>query len=462
MSDCYNANLVNASYTPGNRVSWTTLNAAVNGFYYDAAGNVINDGRNNYAYDAEGRLCAVQVLVGNTPVAQYQYLYNAAGVRVGKASFTGTFPAANTTCAAPGAAAGFQLTNQYLLDLSGDQVTELDGAGAWKHSNVWAGSHLTATYDLVTELVNNVSTQVPALHFHLADPLGTRRVQANYKGSIEETCQSLPFGDQLNCSLTAGLATADDATENHFTGKERDSESGLDYFPARYYGSSMGRWMSPDWAVKAEPVPYAKLDNPQTLNLYAYVGNNPLSRFDADGHCADHYKDGSCKVNVDADTGKAGARAGKQLEGILNKYDKAVNALDDKGKFNIRDSNGKITGSMTGQEIKAVWNGTSFTVTNQQFNNGGGGGGTGGSWSGNSFSGQSRLNPGVVADYGNAAGARNEPWRVGFTTLIFHELGHETHFGEALTRQYPVTPELSWPREHGASSAGSRMSQMIL
>lgn len=46
----------------------------------------------------------------------------------------------------------------------------------------------------------------------------------------------------------------------------------------------MGRWMSPDWAAKVEPVPYAKLDNPQTLNLYSYVQNNPLSRFDTDGH----------------------------------------------------------------------------------------------------------------------------------------------------------------------------------
>jgi hypothetical protein len=47
----------------------------------------------------------------------------------------------------------------------------------------------------------------------------------------------------------------------------------------------MGRFMSPDWAAKAQPEPYAKLDNPQSLNLYAYVGNNPLSRTDLDGHC---------------------------------------------------------------------------------------------------------------------------------------------------------------------------------
>jgi RHS repeat-associated protein len=68
------------------------------------------------------------------------------------------------------------------------------------------------------------------------------------------------------------------------TGKERDSESGNDYFEARYYSSAMGRFMSPDWSAKEEPVPYANLNEPQSLNLYAYAGNNPLTRADADGH----------------------------------------------------------------------------------------------------------------------------------------------------------------------------------
>jgi RHS repeat-associated protein len=77
-----------------------------------------------------------------------------------------------------------------------------------------------------------------------------------------------------------------DATEHHFTGKERDTESGNDYFGARYYASSMGRYMSPDWSSSPEAVPYADLGNPQTLNLYSYLGNNPLGGVDADGHCA--------------------------------------------------------------------------------------------------------------------------------------------------------------------------------
>ena len=68
------------------------------------------------------------------------------------------------------------------------------------------------------------------------------------------------------------------------TGKERDSESGNDYFGARYYSSAMGRFLSPDWSAVIEPVPYAKLDNPQSLNLYAYVLNNPMTGRDQDGH----------------------------------------------------------------------------------------------------------------------------------------------------------------------------------
>jgi RHS repeat-associated protein len=84
---------------------------------------------------------------------------------------------------------------------------------------------------------------------------------------------------------------------SRYTGKERDTESGNDYFGARYYASSMGRFMSPDWSAKEDPVPYAKMDDPQTLNLYAYVRNNPLGGVDADGHCAND--DLRCQQNED-------------------------------------------------------------------------------------------------------------------------------------------------------------------
>jgi RHS repeat-associated protein len=63
-----------------------------------------------------------------------------------------------------------------------------------------------------------------------------------------------------------------------FTGQERDAETGLDYFGARYFSSAQGRFTSPD-----APFADQHLEEPQTWNLYAYVANNPLRYIDADG-----------------------------------------------------------------------------------------------------------------------------------------------------------------------------------
>jgi len=124
------------------------------------------------------------------------------------------------------------------------------------------------------------STGVPALTA-IPQPAGNSRQGFGLQAST--SCLGSGFSISSN---TLGLSTSlyDSDAGSRSTGKERDTESGNDYFGARYYASNMGRWMSPDWAAKAIPVPYAKLDNPQTLNLYAYVGNNPLSRRDPDGH----------------------------------------------------------------------------------------------------------------------------------------------------------------------------------
>jgi RHS repeat-associated protein len=100
-----------------------------------------------------------------------------------------------------------------------------------------------------------------------------------------------------------------------YSGKERDAESGLDYFGARYYASTMGRWMSPDWADKPEAVPYSSLDNPQSLNLYGYVLNNPLSHADADGHC--------CEGAWNQFAGAAG--------GVLNIVPQSINLINSAG-----------------------------------------------------------------------------------------------------------------------------------
>jgi RHS repeat-associated protein len=81
------------------------------------------------------------------------------------------------------------------------------------------------------------------------------------------------------------------------TGKERDAETGLDYFEARYYSGAQGRFTSPDEfkggfdnydgtsVFQPGPLPYADIGDPQTLNKYVYVRNNPLRYTDPNGHC---------------------------------------------------------------------------------------------------------------------------------------------------------------------------------
>jgi RHS repeat-associated protein len=66
-----------------------------------------------------------------------------------------------------------------------------------------------------------------------------------------------------------------------FTGKERDSETGLDYFGARYFSSAQGRWTSPD-----KPFADRYLRDPQNWNLDAYGRNNALRYIDDNGEGA--------------------------------------------------------------------------------------------------------------------------------------------------------------------------------
>jgi RHS repeat-associated protein len=190
---------------------------------------------------------------------------DADGTRVAKGTIS--------TMSCDPATSGFSTTNDYILGSGGEQMTEMtiNGSGStlvWEHSNVWAGGKIIATYSQDNTGSQN---QASLLHFYLDDPLGTRRVQTDYAGVVEKTCQSLPFGDGETC-----LATP---TEHLFTGKERDEESGNDYFGYRYLSTPIGRWTSPD----PSGLFFSDPGNPQSLNLYAYVQNHPLTFTDPNG-----------------------------------------------------------------------------------------------------------------------------------------------------------------------------------
>jgi len=223
----------------------------VAGWSYDADGNLLYDGVNTYTYDAENRIASVNGEIG--------YAYDAEGNRVEK--FAGT-----SWMNSPTVIYILTLDNKKLGDMAPSQENLL-------YTNIYApGGRLLATYGSQSGSTN------PSYTYNLTDWLGTKRVQISASGGAQETCISNPFGDGLSC--TGG----GDATEQHFTGKDRDVESSLDYFYARYYSSNMGRFMTPDWAGKPTAVPYANFGDPQSLNLYGYVLNNPLGKTDSDGH----------------------------------------------------------------------------------------------------------------------------------------------------------------------------------
>ena len=110
----------------------------------------------------------------------------------------------------------------------------------------------------------------------------------------------------------------------HYTGKERDAESGLDYFGARYYGSTMGRFMSPD-----EPFVDQSPGDPQSWNLYSYVRNNPLTNVDPDGQdCI--YADGNGGGYVQS--GDCTNAGGKDDSGVF--VDGTINSINYNGNNN--------------------------------------------------------------------------------------------------------------------------------
>jgi RHS repeat-associated protein len=108
--------------------------------------------------------------------------------------------------------------------------------------------------------------------YYFSDHLKTASVITDSAGNKSES-DFYPWGGELQFVNS-------DPNHYKFAGKERDTETGLDYFGARYYSNGLGRFITPDWAAKATAVPYAEFADPQSLNLYTYVRNIPTSKAD--------------------------------------------------------------------------------------------------------------------------------------------------------------------------------------
>jgi RHS repeat-associated protein len=251
----------------------TTGNNRAAGSTYDNAGNLLSDGTNDYLYDAENRLCAVKQLTNGDLIG---YVYAANGPRLGRGNLT-TF-SCDVTKNGLLTANGLALTNAYMVGPQGERLEETDGNFNMLHYNVFWEGKVLGTFTGTTYAQSN-------WHFALNDWLGTKREITTSTGAPWTSLSSGPFGDYLSQT-----GSGSNPSEEFFTGKVRDTESGLDDFLARHYSSNWGRFMSPDWSDIPDSIPYADMDNPQSFNLYSYVRNNPLSGTDPDGH--DYYLQG--------------------------------------------------------------------------------------------------------------------------------------------------------------------------
>jgi RHS repeat-associated protein len=216
-------------------------NNRLSGYSYDATGNMTNDGQGHaFTYDGEGRITSLNS-------GSVQYTYDPEMGRVRK-DISG------------------QASTEYFYFGSQIMAEKNISTGAWTNYIFFNGERVARR-------------EYPAgnAFYYFSDHLKTASVITDASGTITAESDYYPWGGELQF-------LANDSNHYKFTGKERDSETGLDYFGARYYGNTFGRFITPDWSAKAQGVPYADYTDPQSLNLYGYVRNNPLSKVDADGH----------------------------------------------------------------------------------------------------------------------------------------------------------------------------------
>jgi RHS repeat-associated protein len=297
----------NASLTPqsafaGDLSAFNASNNRVVASLYDAAGNQTSDAQNRtFAYDAENRQITFNGTAG-------QYFYDGDGRRVKKTDASGTTVIV------------YDVTGRMIAEYHSDPVPPAAGGGGT--------SYLTS------------------------DHLGSTRVVTKADGFVKVRYDYLAFGEELGSGIgsrTVGMGySAADSTKQKFTQKERDTESGLDFFEARYYSSPQGRFTSVDPIIIAPE----RVIDPQQLNLFAYARNNPLRFTDPTGediveNVADEYKERYKKWKDEYLSTEAGRKQWDKYANdktftltITVSKDKGEGALTDGYKW---DANGKLT-----------------------------------------------------------------------------------------------------------------------
>ena len=248
--------LPNTAFTPttAGNFNATTNRLGLNNSAYDFAGNQTAIGGFAFQYDAENRQVEANLSNGATPVSSNGYAYDGEGRRVQKI----TCPAGTSLCTP--SVAGATVIN-YVYDAFGN---------------------LAAEYAISGPLQALACTRCYLSVDHLGS---TRALTDGTTGGVIERHDYLPFGEEIYAG-TGGRTAAQGylsipdpiKVRQRFTGKERESETNLDYFGARYFSGAQGRFTSPDLSNMG-----VDFWLPQTWNRYAYALNNPLHYTDDNG-----------------------------------------------------------------------------------------------------------------------------------------------------------------------------------
>ncbi len=156
---------------------------------------------------------------------------------------------------------------------------------------------------LAADVTWTFTTTQSGIKWLVTDHLGSTRMVIDETGSLAGIKRNdfAPFGEVLTAGpgiRSENNGYSGDSVRQKFGSKERDNETGLDFFEARYFSSVQGRFTSPDEfqggpielfsiAASTNPTFYADLTNPQSLNKYQYCYNNPLRYTDPNGHAPD-------------------------------------------------------------------------------------------------------------------------------------------------------------------------------
>jgi RHS repeat-associated protein len=225
---------------------------------YDLAGNELAG--YTLGYDAENRVVSAAAGIGHTVA----YGYDGDGRRVTKTMDPNTQSAATT---------------YYVYDAFGQLAAEYGAPGAGVQFAGCAtcylfGDHLGST----RAIWDSGGVKGRLDYFPFGEPM-----PSGLSGRVTATCAT----GVTACYPANGDPTQRIGVAQEFTGKERDAESGLDFFGARYFSGAQGRFTSPDRVI----VTPARMEDPQRFNLYAYARNNPFKFIDPNGEDIDFAND---------------------------------------------------------------------------------------------------------------------------------------------------------------------------